>query len=44
VTGLILGLDRVFGLDMEPIAWFSRFSTAFAANLSPPTSGSVSRS
>jgi arabinogalactan oligomer/maltooligosaccharide transport system permease protein len=33
VTGLILGLDRVFGLDMEPIAWFSRFSTAFAANV-----------
>jgi arabinogalactan oligomer/maltooligosaccharide transport system permease protein len=33
VTGLILTLDQVFGLDVEPIAWFSKFSTAFAANL-----------
>jgi arabinogalactan oligomer/maltooligosaccharide transport system permease protein len=33
VTGLILGLDHAFGLSIEPIAWFSRFSTAFAANV-----------
>lgn len=33
VTGLILWLNRALGFDMEPIAWFSRFSTAFTANL-----------
>lgn len=33
VTGVILGLRDTFGLDLEPIAWFSRFSTAFAANV-----------
>jgi arabinogalactan oligomer/maltooligosaccharide transport system permease protein len=33
VTGLIEGLNRAFGLSMEPIAWFSKFSTAFTANL-----------
>lgn len=33
VTGLIHLINRVFGADLEPIAWFSRFSTAFAANL-----------
>ncbi len=33
VTALILALDRALGLDVEPIAWFSRFSTAFSANL-----------
>jgi len=32
VTGLILGLNGIFGTHLEPIAWFSRFSTAFAAN------------
>ena len=33
VTGLTLWLNGVFGTDMQPIAWFSRFSTAFSANL-----------
>jgi arabinogalactan oligomer / maltooligosaccharide transport system permease protein len=33
VTGLLLWLDRVFGLDLQPIDWFARFSTAFSANL-----------
>ena len=33
VTGLILGINRLFGTSVEPIAWFSRFSTAFIANL-----------
>jgi arabinogalactan oligomer/maltooligosaccharide transport system permease protein len=33
VTALILGANRVFGTNLEPISWFSRFSTAFAANL-----------
>jgi arabinogalactan oligomer/maltooligosaccharide transport system permease protein len=33
VTGLILGINRLFGTSVEPIAWFSRFSTAFSANL-----------
>lgn len=32
VTGLILGANHALGLSLEPIAWFSRFSTAFAAN------------
>jgi arabinogalactan oligomer/maltooligosaccharide transport system permease protein len=33
VTALILALDRLLGLDIEPIAWFAKFSTAFSANL-----------
>jgi arabinogalactan oligomer/maltooligosaccharide transport system permease protein len=33
VTGLILGINDLFGADIEPIAWFARFSTAFAANV-----------
>ncbi len=33
VTALILWLDRALGLDVAPVAWFARFSTAFAANL-----------
>jgi arabinogalactan oligomer/maltooligosaccharide transport system permease protein len=33
VTGLTLWLNQMFGTDLEPIAWFSRFSTAFSANL-----------
>jgi arabinogalactan oligomer/maltooligosaccharide transport system permease protein len=33
VTALILALDRAFGLDVEPVAWFAKFSTAFTANL-----------
>lgn len=31
-TALVLAANRAFGTDLEPIAWFSRFSTAFAAN------------
>jgi arabinogalactan oligomer/maltooligosaccharide transport system permease protein len=33
ITGIILAADRLFGLRVEPIAWFSKFSTAFSANL-----------
>jgi arabinogalactan oligomer/maltooligosaccharide transport system permease protein len=33
VTGLLLGLNEVFGTHLEPIAWFSKFSTAFTANV-----------
>jgi arabinogalactan oligomer/maltooligosaccharide transport system permease protein len=33
VTGLINAANEFFGLSIEPIAWFSRFSTAFTANL-----------
>ncbi|MEO7327174.1 MAG: extracellular solute-binding protein [Minicystis sp.] len=33
VTGLILGANRLFGTHLEPIAWFSNFTTAFSANL-----------
>ena len=33
ITGLILGINRLFGVSVEPIAWFSRFSTGFVANL-----------
>ncbi|MCB9702257.1 MAG: extracellular solute-binding protein [Myxococcales bacterium] len=33
VTGLINALNQTFGLSIEPIAWFSHFSTAFTANL-----------
>ncbi len=32
ITGVILAINESFGLTMEPIAWFSSFSTAFAAN------------
>jgi len=33
VTGLILGLNELFGFHMEPISWFAKFSTAFTANV-----------
>jgi len=33
LTALILAVNRAFGAHVEPIAWFSRFSTAFTANL-----------
>ena len=33
VTGLIHALNELLGTSLEPIAWFSRFSTAFAANV-----------
>jgi arabinogalactan oligomer/maltooligosaccharide transport system permease protein len=33
LTALILAANRAFGAHLEPISWFSRFSTAFAANL-----------
>jgi arabinogalactan oligomer/maltooligosaccharide transport system permease protein len=33
VTGLVEWLNAALGTSMEPIAWFSRFSTAFTANL-----------
>ena len=33
VTALLYWLDRTLGLDLQPIDWFARFSTAFAANL-----------
>jgi arabinogalactan oligomer/maltooligosaccharide transport system permease protein len=33
VTGLLLAADRALGLHVEPIAWFSSFSTAFSANV-----------
>jgi len=33
VTGIIDWLNGVFGTSMEPIAWFSSFSTAFTANV-----------
>jgi arabinogalactan oligomer/maltooligosaccharide transport system permease protein len=33
VTGLIHALNGFFGTSLEPIAWFSRFSTAFTANV-----------
>jgi arabinogalactan oligomer/maltooligosaccharide transport system permease protein len=33
VTGLILGINHMLGTDIRPIAWFSRFSTAFTANV-----------
>jgi arabinogalactan oligomer/maltooligosaccharide transport system permease protein len=32
ITGLIHGLNGALGLSLEPIAWFSKFSTAFTAN------------
>ncbi len=33
VTGATLWLNDAFGLSLEPIAWFSRFATAFTANV-----------
>jgi arabinogalactan oligomer/maltooligosaccharide transport system permease protein len=33
MTGLIEALNGLFGTSLEPIAWFSSFSTAFTANL-----------
>jgi arabinogalactan oligomer/maltooligosaccharide transport system permease protein len=33
VTGIIEGLNDIFGTHLEPIAWFATFSTSFAANL-----------
>jgi arabinogalactan oligomer/maltooligosaccharide transport system permease protein len=33
VTGLLLATNELFGTSLEPIAWFSQFSTAFAANV-----------
>lgn len=33
VTAMTYGINRLLGTDMEPIAWFARFSTAFTANL-----------
>jgi arabinogalactan oligomer/maltooligosaccharide transport system permease protein len=33
VTGLIHAINDLFGTSIEPIAWFARFSTAFAANV-----------
>ncbi len=32
VTGVILALNDALGLSIEPIAWFSSFTTAFTAN------------
>jgi len=32
ITGVILALDDALGLSVEPIAWFSSFTTAFVAN------------
>jgi arabinogalactan oligomer/maltooligosaccharide transport system permease protein len=33
VTGFTLWLNDIFGLSLEPISWFSRFATAFTANV-----------
>jgi arabinogalactan oligomer/maltooligosaccharide transport system permease protein len=33
VTGMIEWLNEAFGLSLEPISWFSNFTTAFTANL-----------
>jgi arabinogalactan oligomer/maltooligosaccharide transport system permease protein len=33
VTGLIHAINDLLGTSIEPIAWFARFSTAFAANV-----------
>lgn len=33
VTGAIHAINDVLGTDLEPISWFARFSTAFAANI-----------
>ncbi len=32
ITGILYALDDAFGLSVEPIAWFSSFTTAFTAN------------
>lgn len=32
ITGIILWLNQALGLSLEPIAWFSSFTTAFTAN------------
>jgi arabinogalactan oligomer/maltooligosaccharide transport system permease protein len=32
ITGVVLWLNDAFGLSVEPIAWFSSFTTAFTAN------------
>ncbi len=32
IAGLTKALGRALGADLEPISWFSRFSTAFTAN------------
>jgi arabinogalactan oligomer/maltooligosaccharide transport system permease protein len=32
ITGIILALNDALGLSLEPIAWFSSFTTAFTAN------------
>ncbi len=32
ITGIILALNDALGLSVEPIAWFSSFTTAFTAN------------
>ena len=34
VSGLIRAVSDLFGLHLEPISWFARFSTAFTANVS----------
>src|SRR5262249_11441421 len=33
VTGLIQGINRLFGTNLEAIDWFAHFSTAFTANV-----------
>ncbi|PRQ06498.1 extracellular solute-binding protein [Enhygromyxa salina] len=33
ITGLIHAINNLLGTNIEPIAWFARFSTAFAANV-----------
>jgi arabinogalactan oligomer/maltooligosaccharide transport system permease protein len=33
VTALVDAVNRLLGTDIEPVAWFARFSTAFTANL-----------
>jgi len=33
VTGAILAINDTFGTDLQPISWFAKFSTAFAANV-----------
>jgi arabinogalactan oligomer/maltooligosaccharide transport system permease protein len=33
VTGLIHATNDVLGTDLQPISWFAKFSTAFAANV-----------
>ena len=33
ITGIIQSFNETFGTAIEPISWFSRFSTAFTANI-----------